>query len=274
MRSSGADAASAGNAAGPAMRERGSAAIAARSIERALLRLASPQAVLAPLRQGGAYGVFPQGDRRRRPLARLGAEAVRELVAEGAVEAAGDGFVLSAAGLARVRRDRAQADEAYLAQHTALGERAIIDSDGDVRHVRGVTPSDVIRRLAALRDSAGAPWLSVSEVAAAERLRTHWEMGQAGLTRGSDWTAPPKGAAARGPANAREAALAARCDARRRVEEALDALAAPLRRVVERVCLHEEGLEALERAQGWPARSGKLALKLGLAQLAIGVLSR
>ena len=54
----------------------------------------------------------------------------------------------------------------------------------------------------------------------------------------------------------------------------MEALAAPLRRVVERVCLHEEGLEALERAQGWPARSGKLALKLGLAQLAIGVLSR
>jgi Domain of unknown function (DUF6456) len=32
--------------------------------------------------------------------------------------------------------------------------------------------------------------------------------------------------------------------------------------------LHEEGLEALERSEGWPARSGKIALKLGLAQLA------
>ncbi len=54
----------------------------------------------------------------------------------------------------------------------------------------------------------------------------------------------------------------------RRVEDALARLAAPLRRTVERVCLHEEGIEALERAEGWPARSGKLALKLGLAQLA------
>jgi hypothetical protein len=45
-------------------------------------------------------------------------------------------------------------------------------------------------------------------------------------------------------------------------------LAVPLRRVVERVCLREEGLEALERGEGWPARSGKIALKLALAQLA------
>lgn len=245
--------------------------MAARGVERALLRLASPGAVLAPLREGGNYGVFPQDDRRRRPLARLAAEAVRKLAADGAIDAAGDGFVLSEAGRARVRREGSNADERYLAQHAVLGERAVVDSDGEVRRVRRVAASEVILRLAALRDSTGAPWLSASEVDAAERLRAHWERGQAGLTAGSDWTAPPRGEGARGPGNAREAALAARCDARRRVEQALDALAAPLRRVVERVCLHEEGLEALERAQGWPSRSGKLALKLGLAQLAMGV---
>ncbi|MBS0384677.1 MAG: hypothetical protein JSS00_04935, partial [Proteobacteria bacterium] len=48
----------------------------------------------------------------------------------------------------------------------------------------------------------------------------------------------------------------------------LDSLAPPLRRVVEAVCLAEEGLEAVERMQAWPARSGKLALKMALAQLA------
>lgn len=62
--------------------------------------------------------------------------------------------------------------------------------------------------------------------------------------------------------------MARRCDARRRSADALAKLAEPLRRVVERVCLYEEGLEALERSEGWPARSAKLALKLGLAQLA------
>jgi hypothetical protein len=247
----------------------------ARAIERVLLRLAHAGAVLAEVRQNGSYGVFPTGDRRRRPVGRLQAETVRALQADGTLEAKGDAtFVLSAAGRARVRRAGADVEERYLAQHAPIGERTVVDADGGLRQVRGLAASDVIRRLAALRDSGGAPWLSAAEIAAAERLRGHWEAGQAGLTRGSDWTAPPIGSTARGPGNAREHALAARCDARRHVEEALDALAAPLRRVVERVCLHEEGLEALERAQGWPARSGKLALKLGLAQLAMGVLSR
>lgn len=44
---------------------------------------------------------------------------------------------------------------------------------------------------------------------------------------------------------------------------ALDRLAPPLRRVLERVCLHKDGLEALERAEAWPSRPGKVALKLG-----------
>lgn len=50
--------------------------------------------------------------------------------------------------------------------------------------------------------------------------------------------------------------------------EALSKLAPTLRRVVEQAVLHEQGLEAIERAENWPPRSGKIALKLGLAQLA------
>jgi hypothetical protein len=37
---------------------------------------------------------------------------------------------------------------------------------------------------------------------------------------------------------------------------------------VEALCLNEVGLEAYERAEGWPARSAKIALKLALSQLA------
>jgi hypothetical protein len=84
--------------------------------------------------------------------------------------------------------------------------------------------------------------------------------------RGSDWSAPPKGSAPRGATL--DGAIAGHCDARRRVNEALGKLAPALRAVIERVCLREEGLEALERGEAWPARSGKLALKLALAQLA------
>jgi len=236
------------------------------AVERALARLASPGATLAPYGEG--YGVYPRGDRRRRPTARLDTAELRELEACGAIEQRADGaYVLSGPGRARVTRALAQEDEAYLIQHTPVEPRTVIDQDGDQRLLRGVQRSDVLRRLASLRDTQGQPWLSEAELAAARRVRSDWEASQAGLTRGSDWSAPPLGAAARA-GNAQERAMAVRCDARRRVAAAMDALATPMRRIVERVCFHEDGLEMLERAEGWPARSGKLALKMGLAQLA------
>jgi len=244
--------------------------VSARGTERALERLAAPLAVLARDRVGGkVYGVYPNGDRRRRPVAKLSEADVRALSADGAIIAAGDDvFVLSEAGKARVRRDTAVASEAFVAQHRAVTERNVVDDDGRVRRVRGFDPAPVLKRISALRDARGAPWLDSVELHAAGRLRADWDAAQAGLVRGSDWNAPPRSGLARGPGNAQEAALARRCDAGRHINAALDALAPQLRRVVERVVLHEEGLETIERAEHWPARSGKIALKLGLAQLA------
>lgn len=241
-----------------------------RRIERALARLAAPSAELAPERDGASYAVFPTSDRRRRPSVRLSAAQVRSLEAEGAIAALPDRgvFVLSEAGRARVRRDAAEEGEAFLAQHAPIEARTVMDSDGGVRKARGYDPAGPLKRLSALRDGTGRPWLSAEEMGAAHKLRSDWEASQAGLVRGSDWSAAPRSSTARS-ANSVDALMAARCDARRRTLQALDALAAPLRRVVERVCLSEEGLEAMERSEGWPARSGKIALKLGLAQLAL-----
>jgi len=242
--------------------------MSARSVSRALARLAAPGAVLALDRSGKGFGVFPGGDRRRRPVIRLNDAEVRELVSCGALCADEKGaYVLSEAGHARVAREAAAPAEAFAAQHGCIVDRAIVDADGDVRAARGYDAERALRRLSALRDGAGRPWLDGAELAAAARLKADWERGEIGLVRGSDWRAPPKGSSPRG-ADAQQAAMAARCDARRRASDALAALASPLRAVVERVLLREEGLEALERAEAWPARSGKLALKLALAQLA------
>ena len=239
-------------------------------LERALERLAGPRAVLACERTGGAsHGVYPGGDRRRRPVVKLSQSEVQSLLTSGAIVPTGEGaFVLSDAGRARGRRERAAHGEAFLAQHRPVVDRDVVDDHGRIRRVRGFDPAAALRRLATLRDGRGAAWLSELEMNAAVRLRADWDAAQAGLVRGSDWASPPRGSTARGPGNAQEAALAARCDAGRRMNEALDALAPQLRRVVERVVLHEEGLEVIERTELWPARSGKIALKLGLAQLA------
>lgn len=241
--------------------------MSARGVERALACLTAAGAVLASA--GADFGVYPRGDRRRRPVARLKAAEVRALESEGAIAREGhDGFVLTSSGHSRVRRDAAPAGEAFAAQHAPLIDRSVVESDGALRVVRGFDASIAVRRLAGLRDASGKPWLTTSELAAASALRGDWEASQAGLARGSDWAAPPKGGTPRA-GNGQEVAMAARCDARRRFEDRLATLAAPLRRAVERVVLYDDGVEALERAEGWPARSGKVALKLGLAQLAL-----
>jgi hypothetical protein len=238
-----------------------------RSVSRALQRLAAPECVLAPERNGG-FGVFPNGDRRRRPVVRVSAADVRELVSAGAIETAGEGvYVLSAPGHARVARERSAPEEAYAAQHRPVIDRPVVEGDGGVRLARGHDADRLLRRLSSMRDGAGRAWLDRAELTAAARLKADWTHAEIGMVRGSDWSAPPKGSAARG---GMDGALAAHCDARRRVSDALANLAPPLRAVVERVCLREEGLETLERAEAWPARSGKLALKLALAQLAAG----
>ena len=240
--------------------------MSARLVTRALARMAASACALAPYRDG--YGVYANNDRRRRPVVRLTRDEVEALASSGAIEAKDDTFVLSEAGRARTRREDALPEEAFVAQHRPIMARAVMGADGGVLNARGHDADAALRRLAALKDANGAPWLSSAELSAANALRATWLASERGMVGGSDWAAPPMSGQARGAGNGREAALAAHCDARRRLAKALDALALPLRRVVERVCLHEEGLEALERAESWPARSGKLALKLALAQIA------
>lgn len=239
-----------------------------RSVTRALARLAARDCVLAPER-GGGYGVLPNRDRRRRPVVRLSAADVQALLSSGAIVAVEDGaFVLSDAGRARAARENATPTEAYAAEHRPIVDRPVMDGDGDVHVVRGHDADRTLRRLAGLHDASGRPWLNGAELAAAARLKADWERGELGLVRGSDWAAPPKGSNAR--ASGMDGVIAAHCDARRRVSDAFANLAPALRAVVERVVLREDGLEALERAEAWPSRSGKLALKLALAQLAEG----
>lgn len=239
---------------------------------RALQRLSAPGARLEPARTGDGLAFYPRGDRRRRPLARFSDDEVKALTAEGVLVRDSEAIVLTDAGRALVRRGGAREDEAYAAQHRAIVDRVVIDRRGALSTVRGHDANTRIKRLQALKDATGAPLLDGAELAAAAQVQADWDAAEAGVLRGSDWTAAPLGGV-RGPSNAQERAMAARCDARARLARALDALAPPLRRVVEAVCRDGHGLEKLERMQKWPARSGKLALKLGLVRVAAALRS-
>ncbi len=125
----------------------------ARRIERALGRLLAHSAVLAPERESAGFAVFPNGDRRRRPVARLGAGDVKELAASGSlarIDGTEDAYAITEAGRARLRRGEAAPAESFAAQHRPIIDRALVDQAGVMRQVRGHDPNPVLNWIAAL----------------------------------------------------------------------------------------------------------------------------
>jgi len=57
-------------------------------------------------------------------------------------------------------------------------------------------------------------------------------------------------------------------DARLEIDRALSMLPTDCAGVVIDVCGYEKGLQQVERERGWPRRSAKLVLRIGLEQLA------
>lgn len=202
---------------------------------KALSRLAHQRAILAPLRDEPGFGVFPLGDRRRRALVRLSGDDVHALAAEGAItEAEGrGGYALSSSGRARLGLGEdgpaSSLREPSLASTRMEHASKLVDR-GDGR------ADEPIGRL--LRMSAASPGFLFSgrEIAAA---RTVWTQvrSRPGAEKASD-------------------------------EAALASLPAAMAAAVKAFCADETGVEALERRRRWPARSGKVVLKLALELLA------
>lgn len=138
--------------------------------------------------------------------------------------------------------------------------------DGGSGHVRkprygsAETPLEMLARLA---DRDGKPFLSEAMVGAGKRLREDFELAQiSGHLMQEKLHFIPGSQATR--SSSREAGAAAR----QRMAEALQRLGAGLSDIALRCCCHLEGLETAERNLGWPARSGKVVLRIALQHLA------
>lgn len=119
------------------------------------------------------------------------------------------------------------------------------------------------------RDKTGARLISEAQFNAGERLRADYELGQLMPRLTVDYQrAADGGSGRRGGAidhmEVSERALAAR----QRVARALSAVGPELASLLVDVCCHLKGLEQLERAAGWPQRSAKVVLQVGLSALA------
>lgn len=199
--------------------------------QRALSILASPRARMVATDKG--FAIFRCEDRRRRPVMHLARAVGQEWVSQGLVRAIGEGgFCLRAAGIEHPQAAATRADGTGISMWPS--SRARFEG------------------------------LEAHETAALQRLAGDLEAAEAGALRGVDWSAPPRAKIARRGADP----LAAGAAARGRAKRALAALAAPLALVVKAVCTEAVTLDVLERRFHWPARSGKLAIRLAAAQLA------
>jgi hypothetical protein len=195
----------------------------------------------------------------------LAAELLRPL--------AGGRFDLSPEGTARVRRTRLRKvratgggeDDAFRAQHQLRALRLRGAGQGHGRVSVNLTESP-LGWLRNRRDTRGRTYLDDRHVEAGERLRTDFELAALPPRVTARWGGQPadrgRRAQAETPMTDRQVA------ARQRFHKAADALPGELRDVTVRVCCFHEGLEAIEKSQGWPVRSGKLVLRIALEQLA------
>lgn len=119
------------------------------------------------------------------------------------------------------------------------------------------------------KDKDGRPLISLAEFDAGERLRADFYFSQMTPRVTGNWTGVSI------DKNARRGAPGFGVDiadniiaARERVRLALRAAGPELSGILIDVCCFLKGLESLEKASGWPQRSGKIVLQIALARLA------
>ena len=209
-----------------------------------------------------AFLVGADGARREADAA-----ALKGLIASGAVALAEDRhYRLSSAGRAMVRRQLAGGDD--LASQHQTRERRVIESEGVRQTVTIDLGESPLAWLRSRKGRDGRPLIDDAAFAAGEKLRSDFTRGQMMPGISASWSAT--GGSARGNGHAggisdlTDAALAARL----RVERALSALGPELSGVVVDFCCFLKGIDRIEGERGWPQRSAKLVLRLGLEALA------
>lgn len=155
----------------------------------------------------------------------------------------------------------------FRAQHLALAERVINTRDG----AQSVTMDDAESPLAWLarrRGRDGRAMIAPHQLQAGERLRADFTRAHMMPRTTANWSSPIS-SGRRGEAGNRAAEFTdVMIASRQRVNKALDAVGPEFSGLLIDLCCFLKGLEDIERDRGWPARSAKVVLQLGLDRLA------
>lgn len=241
--------------------------------------------------------------RDARPDSHLGAKARRLLISlcrEGRVTApdkaalheliADDLVVQDAAGMPRITQagrahaarlhaemagagagEAGSAPGAFRAQHMSLVTRDIAGAletggSGAIKVLVNDSESP-LAWLARRKAKDGRAMIEPVQFVAGERLRADFTRAQLSPRVTSNWSSPMasgRGGGAGGAHHATDLALAAR----QRVRAAMQAVGPEFSGPLMDVCCFLHGLEQIERERGWPPRSAKVVLQLGLDRLA------
>lgn len=225
---------------------------------RALRILARPGAWLDATGEGG-YAVRLSADRRRRSALLLDEAAFAALTRD-------PGLRIRPEGGWRLARSPAATATPQAGRPSIIEGRRLVTGPDGRRETRTVNLGESpIAWLARRRDGRGEAWLTLAEIAAAEKLRDDFVLAGTVGRLTMAWDAGPRTRGGRGPGvDPAERARAAKA----RIANALGQVGPGLREILEHVCFAGTALEAAERSLGLPRRSGKAVLKLALGRLA------
>ena len=168
------------------------------------------------------------------------------------------------AHLARAKLARNSEMDPFLGQHLGL-VREMVETPSGAGSANIDTAESPLAWLARRKGRDGRALIEPEQVQAGERLRADFTRAQMMPHTTSNWSAvaqDSRGAASVGTYS--DAVVGAR----QRVRQALEAAGPEFAGLLIDVCCFLKGLEDLERERGWPPRSAKVVLQLGLDRLA------
>ncbi|MCU0832371.1 MAG: DUF6456 domain-containing protein [Rhizobiaceae bacterium] len=176
------------------------------------------------------------------------AEVLSSLAARGAI--CRDGVMLASPTLPTPQRDTTD---------------VAVTVDGVTTMARRVKIECPLDYLRSHKGADGQAWISASQWAAGDRLRTDFTRAHMMPGIGMRWSAAPKASpsAASGGADMTDGAIAARA----RVDAALDAVGPELSGLLLDVCCFLKGLTQVEAERALPPRSAKVLVRIGLGML-------
>ncbi len=154
--------------------------------------------------------------------------------------------------------------DVFRARHLELAVTQIETRGGAIDVVIDAAESP-LAWLARRMGRAGKALIEPIQLQAGEQLRADFTRAQLMPRITANWQAPvADGRRGASPGSFTDAVIAAR----QRVRHALDGVGPEFAGLLVDVCCFLKGLEQIENERGWPARSGKVVLQLGLDRLA------